>query len=194
VVNLTRIYTRTGDTGSTRLGDGVSTRKTDARVEAFGAVDETNAAIGVALTALADESLTRLLREVQNDLFDVGADLCRPPSPQDAAAPPLRVTANRVTRVERAIDEVNEQLSPLRSFVLPGGAPVAAYLHLARSICRRAERRAWTLVETAGEESVNPQVLAYLNRLSDLLFVLSRVDNLRQGMGDVLWQPGGESD
>ena len=193
MVSLSRIYTKTGDQGTTRLGDNSEVAKTDIRIEAVGAVDEVNALLGLVPTSAAEGSGNALLQAVQNDLFDLGADLCRPLAAEEEETA-LRIQPQQVERLEAEIDRINQGLDPLRSFVLPGGAPVAAYLHLARSICRRAERRAWTLVETAGEESVNPQVLAYLNRLSDLLFVLSRVDNLRQGMGDVLWQPGGESD
>lgn len=194
MVNLTRIYTRTGDGGSTHLGNGQVTRKTDPRVVAYGAVDETNAAIGVAIAAGLSTSMARLLRSVQNDLFDLGADLSVPEASAGAGAPaPLRTTQAQVQYLESAIDEVNADLSTLRSFVLPGGGPGAAQLHVARTVCRRAESCAWALVEASGDEtSVNPQALAYLNRLSDLLFVLSRSASVEHGESDVLWRPGGE--
>lgn len=192
MVNLTRIYTRTGDGGRTRLGRGQEVAKTDPRVEAYGEVDELNAALGAAVTAGPGADVALRLRAVQNDLFDVGADLCVPQRSEadegaDAPRPALRVTAAQVVALERAIDEVNGNLQPLRSFVLPGGTAAAAWLHVARAVCRRAERRAWAL---AAQAEVNPQALAYLNRLSDLLFVLSRAENARAGQGDVLWEPG----
>lgn len=180
MVFLSRIYTRSGDDGSTGLGDGSRVRKDHPRVAAYGTVDELNATLGLLLTVAPAERI--LLTLVQNDLFDVGADLCVPPAEGETK---LRVTADQATRLEQAIDRLNEGLSPLTSFVLPGGTPAAAWAHLARTVCRRAERDVITLADT---EAVNPQVVIYLNRLSDLLFVLARVYN--KGNGDVLWQPG----
>lgn len=191
MVNLTKIYTRTGDGGQTRLGDGTQVPKTDARVEAYGAVDETNAVLGTVLAAGPGVSTRRLLQPVLNDLFDLGADLCVPEDPAEGTA--LRVTAAHVRRLEEGIDEVNDGLSDLRSFVLPGGTACAAALHLARTVCRRAERRVWQLVDIEGAARVNGQVPLYLNRLSDLLFVLARAENAAAG-GDVLWQPGGPAE
>jgi len=193
VVRLNRIYTRTGDDGTTGLGDGQRVSKDDARVDAFGEVDETNSAIGLARAALKSsdlEAIDSLLAVVQNDLFDLGADLCRPPSPNEAEAehPPLRVVIAQVERLERAIDALNAELEPLRSFVLPGGAHAAAALHVARAVCRRAERRMVQLATTPGE-SVGAPALAYVNRLSDYLFVAARYANAR-GRLDVLWTPG----
>jgi cob(I)alamin adenosyltransferase len=185
-VHLTRIYTRTGDAGTTALGDGSRVPKTAPRIEAYADVDETNAAIGAVL-ALADvpEPVARVLTAVQNDLFDVGADLSTPiaVSPTRTA---LRITEAYVSRLESWCDEFNAGLAPLESFVLPGGTPGAAMLHLARTICRRAERRAWTLVEQDAT-ATNPLAVTYLNRLSDLLFILARVMN---PAGDVCWVPG----
>jgi cob(I)alamin adenosyltransferase len=183
MVYLSRIYTKTGDQGETGLGDGTRVSKDHTRVTAYGSVDELNAVLGV-LVVHATEELAGLLREVQNDLFDVGADLCVPPSAGDAGK--LRVTARQVERLEKLIDRHNENLQPLRSFVLPGGTPAAAWCHLARTVCRRAERDVVTLMRS---ESVNQHVLIYLNRLSDLLFVLARVAN-DNGRQDVLWTPG----
>jgi cob(I)alamin adenosyltransferase len=184
VVRLTRIYTRLGDEGDTHLGDMSRARKTSPRVIAFGDVDELNAAIGVAraqgLAPVADGWLAL----VQNDLFDLGADLCVPPGASDR--PRLRVRPAQVERLERWCDEVNDQLPDLTSFVLPAGSAGAAALHHARTVCRRAERSA---VALADAESVTPEALAYLNRLSDLLFILARAAN-RDAGGDVLWIPG----
>jgi cob(I)alamin adenosyltransferase len=191
-VHLTRIYTKTGDDGTTALGDFSRVAKTDVRLAAYADTDETNAAIGVAVTVgqLADAVLVPL-RQVQNDLFDVGADLCAPivagEGGDTAQAPPLRVTEAYVTRLEGWCDEFNEGLPPLRSFILPGGTPGAAYLHVARTVARRAERSVWALLEHDAERT-NPLTAKYLNRLSDLLFILGRVAN---PAGDVLWQPGG---
>jgi cob(I)alamin adenosyltransferase len=189
MVRLTKIYTKTGDDGTTGLGDGTRAKKTSLRIEAYGTVDELGAAIGSAL-ALGTISPPRaaLLREIQNDLFDVGADLCVPQGEKEAAEAKrrLRVPSERVARLEKAIDETNAGLEPLRSFVLQGGTPAAAALHVARTVCRRAERATWRLAEA---ERVNPAVLVYLNRLSDLLFVLARAEN-DGGKGDVLWEPG----
>jgi cob(I)alamin adenosyltransferase len=187
-VHLTRIYTKTGDDGTTALGDMSRVRKTDPRVGAYADCDETNAAIGVArsLGALSPR-LDAVLSVIQNDLFDLGADLCTPVRP-DPQYPPLRVTAAYVERLERWCDEFNADLPKLDSFILPGGTPGAALLHQARTLSRRAERSAWTLYE-ADAEHTNREALLYLNRLSDLLFILSRVANPD---GDVLWTPGGQ--
>lgn len=184
LVKLTRIYTRGGDTGQTSLGDGKRVAKHDPRVAAYGTVDEANAAVGLARLHAGGE-LDAILGRVQNDLFDLGADLCRPEE-RDADPPPLRVTAEQVARLEAEIDAVNAGLEPLDSFVLPGGTPAAAYLHLARTVARRAERDMTLLAET---EAVNPEAVRYVNRLSDLLFVLARQANDR-GRRDVLWEPG----
>ena len=181
MVRLTRIYTRTGDDGSTALGDGTRLSKHHPRIEAYGTVDETSSAIGVVTAHGIEEPYRGWLRAIQNDLFDLGSDLCVPGS-----AP--RITAGYVTRLEGHIDHVNEELEPLASFVLPGGEPAAAWLHVARTVCRRAERVTIALSELEGE-AVNPEVVRYLNRLSDLLFVLARVSN-DAGRADVLWEPG----
>ena len=188
-VRLTRIYTRTGDAGTTHLGDLSRVAKTDPRLVAYADVDEANCVIGVAL-ALGQPSagLAELLRSVQNDLFDVGADLCTPVVP-DPKHPPLRVTAEYTERLERACDEHNEALPKLTSFVLPGGTPAAALLHQARVVVRRAERSVWALL-TADPDHTNPETARYLNRLSDLLFILAREANPD---GDVLWAPGEHS-
>jgi cob(I)alamin adenosyltransferase len=187
-VHLTRIYTKTGDDGTTALGDMSRVRKTDPRVGAYADCDETNAAIGVAL-ALGElpESVAALLRTVQNDLFDLGADLCTPVV-LEPKYPPLRVTDAYVERLEGWCDEFNAELAKLDSFILPGGTRGAALLHQARTLARRAERSAWALVE-AEPERTNRTAVLYLNRLSDLLFILSRVANPD---GDVLWRPGGQ--
>ncbi|MDP9116255.1 MAG: cob(I)yrinic acid a,c-diamide adenosyltransferase [Actinomycetota bacterium] len=187
-VHLTRIYTRTGDDGTTALGDMSRVPKTDPRVGAYADCDETNAVIGVALClGSVDPDVAAVLARVQNDLFDVGADLCTPVAP-NPPYPPLRVTDEYVTRLEGWCDEFNERLSKLSSFILPGGTPAAALLHQARTVARRAERSAWDLYE-ADPERTNRQAMLYLNRLSDLLFILARVCN---PSGDVLWKPGGE--
>lgn len=193
MVKLTRIYTKTGDTGRTALGDGARVSKTDPRVEAYGAVDEANAALGVAAAecdpAIADQaSIRALLMVAQNDLFDVGADLCAPRAADEKPGQRLRVTPDQARRLEKAIDAHNEGLAPLNSFVLPGGARLAAALHVARTAVRRAERRVVALVES-DPKATNGETVVYLNRLSDLLFVLGRVANDR-GAGDVLWKPG----
>ncbi|MGI5207143.1 cob(I)yrinic acid a,c-diamide adenosyltransferase [Spirillospora sp. CA-108201] len=195
-VVLSRIYTRTGDDGTTALGDASRTSKTDPRLAAYADVEEANAAIGAALAlGSLPEALVSLLTRVQNDLFDVGADLCAPVVP-DPQYPPLRVEASYIERLEEACDEHNADLPALRSFILPGGAPGAALLHVARTVTRRAERSAWAAIEAHGDAgatpggSVNPLTAAYLNRLSDLLFILCRVANAEHG--DVLWKPGGE--
>ncbi|MBU6311814.1 MAG: cob(I)yrinic acid a,c-diamide adenosyltransferase [Actinomycetales bacterium] len=187
MVNLTRIYTRAGDDGSTSLGDMSRTRKTDLRLQAYADVDEANSAIGAALAIGAlPPDVVDVLTRIQNDLFDVGADLCNPIVPEPAY-PPLRVVPADVERLERECDRFNERLEPLRSFILPGGSPGAALLHVARTTVRRAERSTWRALDEYGE-AMNPLTAAYLNRLSDLLFILSRIANLPGG--DVLWQPG----
>jgi cob(I)alamin adenosyltransferase len=187
-VHLTRIYTRTGDAGTTALGNGERVPKTDPRLAAYADVEECNAVIGVAL-ALGDlrDDLGRILTVVQNDLFDVGADLCNPVTP-DPAYPPLRVTDDYVTRLERWCDEHNAALPKLDSFILPGGRPGAALLHQARTVVRRAERSAWALL-AHDPDHTGKLPATYLNRLSDLLFILARVANPD---GDVKWVPGGE--
>lgn len=204
-VVLSRIYTRTGDDGSTALGDASRTSKTDPRLAAYADVEEANAAIGVAvaLGGLPGELKTLLVR-VQNDMFDVGADLCAPVV-ADPEYPPLRVDPTYIERLEAACDEHNADLPALRSFILPGGSPGAALLHVARTVTRRAERSAWAALEAHGaapvgeagdgapaaaDRGVNPLTAKYLNRLSDLLFILCRVANAEHG--DVLWKPGGE--
>jgi cob(I)alamin adenosyltransferase len=184
MVYLSRIYTKTGDTGETGLGDGSRVAKDHPRVTAYGTVDELNAVLGLIVAQSAE--FQELLRSIQNDLFDVGADLCVPQTPQEAPAKSLRVRAEQAERLEKEIDRYNADLQPLRSFVLSGGAPAAAWCHLARTVCRRAER---DVVALSHAESINPQVVIYLNRLSDLLFVLARVAN-RNGQDDVLWEPG----
>ncbi len=185
-VHLTRIYTRTGDAGTTALADGSRVSKTDPRIEAYADVDETNAALGVVL-ALGDPPapVARVLTTVQNDLFDLGADLSTPVA-EDASRVTLRITQEYVARLESWCDEFNANLAALDSFILPGGTPAAALLHQARTVCRRAERRAWALVEREPTRT-NPLSVTYLNRLSDLLFILARVSNPG---GDVRWVPG----
>ncbi len=189
MVNLTRIYTRTGDAGRTRLGDMSETSKTDSRLEAYATVDEANAHIGVAL-AHGDlaEDVVAVLTHVQNDLFDVGADFCTPVVP-DPEYPPLRIEQDYVDRLEAWCDHYNEELPALRSFILNGGTVGAADLHVARTVVRRAERAAWA-AWADHEESMNLLAITYLNRLSDLLFILARHANRENG--DVLWVPGGE--
>lgn len=190
MVRLTRIYTRTGDAGTTRLGDMSETVKHDPRVDAYGDVDEANSAIGLARTQLGGGNpLDSVLARVQNDLFDLGADLCVPESDEPPAYEPLRVTTGQVEKLEADIDTLNDRLEPLNSFILPGGSEAAARLHVARTVCRRAERKVCALM--AADIAINPEVLKYLNRLSDLLFVAARVAN-DDGHGDVLWVPGGE--
>jgi cob(I)alamin adenosyltransferase len=189
MVNLTRIYTRTGDAGSTRLGDMSETTKTDPRLRAYADVDETNAHIGLVLaTGELDDDVVAVLTHVQNDLFDVGADFCTPVV-QNPEHPPLRIEADYVDRLEGWCDHYNDQLSTLRSFILNGGTPAAAHLHVARTVCRRAERSAWTAHEQYAD-SMNVRAITYLNRLSDLLFILARHANRERG--DVLWVPGGD--
>jgi cob(I)alamin adenosyltransferase len=189
VVKLNRIYTRTGDDGTTGLAAGKRRLKHDLRVEAFGTVDETNACIGLArLHTRADRDLDAILSRVQNDLFDLGADLATPESNEPLGYEPLRVSAGQVTRLETEIDALNAHLAPLKSFVLPGGVEAAAYLHLARTVCRRAERLVVALSQKP-DEAISGVAVKYLNRLSDLLFVAARYVNDRGG-GDVLWVPG----
>ena len=186
MVVLNRIYTRTGDDGTTALGSGERRPKYDLRIAAYGTVDETNAAIGVVRVHLKDAPLDAMLGMIQNDLFDLGADLAVPQ--REGKAERLRLLASQVERLERDIDALNEKLAPLTSFVLPGGTPAAAYHLLARTICRRAER---IMVELAArpEEPVSDAAIQYMNRLSDFLFVASRAAN-HNGAGDVLWVPG----
>ena len=189
MVVLNRIYTRTGDDGDTALGTGERRPKFDLRVEAYGTVDETNATLGMArLHTGGDPNLDAMLARIQNDLFDLGADLCTPDKGEKLAYEPLRIVQTQVDRLEKEIDELNASLAPLRSFVLPGGAPAAAALHLSRTISRRAERLMVALSRTEGEV-VSAPALQYVNRLSDFLFVASRFANLNAG-GDVLWTPG----
>jgi cob(I)alamin adenosyltransferase len=189
MVNLTRIYTRTGDGGRTRLGDMSETTKNDTRLRAYADVDETNAHLGLVLaTGGLDDEVVAVLTHVQNDLFDVGADLCTPVV-ADPEYPPLRIEQEYVDRLEQWCDRWNEELPKLRSFILNGGTLAAAHLHVARTVCRRAERSGWAAYEEHGE-AMNPVALTYLNRLSDLLFILARHANREQG--DVLWVPGGE--
>jgi cob(I)alamin adenosyltransferase len=182
MVYLSRIYTKSGDTGHTGLGDGSRVSKSSARIAAIGDVDELNAVIGLAIAAGTLEH--DLLRGLQNDLFDVGADLCFPVDENKANI--LRIVPTQAEWLEREIDRLNERLAPLTSFVLPGGSLAAAWLHMARTVCRRAER---SVVDLTQAEPLNPNLLIYLNRLSDLLFVLARVAN-DDGKGDVLWVPG----
>jgi cob(I)alamin adenosyltransferase len=186
VVKLNRIYTRTGDAGDTGLVDGSRVSKSDARIAAIGDVDEANSTIGVALTLLGEGPEREMLGRIQNELFDLGADLAtlgEDFSPSDMV---LRVTASQVERLEQEIDRMNEALGPLTSFILPGGTPAAAQLHVARAVVRRAERAA---VAAGTSTTLNPQALAYINRLSDHLFVLTRLLNAQAG-GDILWRPG----
>jgi len=188
MVNLTRIYTKTGDDGTTSLGDMSRTSKNDPRLEAYADVDEANSSIGVALSlgGITDEAITKLLIRIQNDLFDVGADLCTPVI-DNPPHEPLRVLESQVTYLEEQIDHYNEGLEPLRSFVLPSGTPAASLLHVSRTVVRRAERSTWHAIHSFGA-GVNPLTAKYLNRLSDLLFVIARVEN--KSIGDVLWVPG----
>jgi cob(I)alamin adenosyltransferase len=201
MVNLTRIYTRTGDDGTTALGDRGRTSKNDPRLVAYADTDETNSVIGVAIAAgNLPRGMEATLTRIQNDLFDVGADLSMPLR-TSYEWEPLRVQAEWVDELEADCDAYNEQLEPLRSFILPGGTPGSAHLHVARTVARRAERAAWAALEAHGDQpagdddpratgGVNPLAPKYLNRLSDLLFILARVANLT-GEGDVLWKPGG---
>ncbi len=189
MVNLTRIYTRTGDAGQTRLGDMSTTSKTDLRLRAYADVDEANAQIGMAIALGGlEEDVVAVLTTIQNDLFDVGADFCTPVV-ENPEFPPLRIEQEYVDRLEHWCDEYNEHLEKLRSFILNGGTPGAALLHVARTVTRRAERSAWAAYEEH-EATMNVLAIKYLNRLSDLLFILARHANREHG--DVLWKPGGE--
>jgi len=188
-VVLSRIYTKTGDDGTTALGDFSRATKTDPRLAAYADVDEANSAVGVAVTTGGlPGDVTALLIKIQNELFDVGADFCNPVTPEPAY-PPLRIDESYITRLEQACDSYNENLPTLRSFVLPGGTPGSALLHVARTVVRRAERTAWAAVAAHGD-TMNLLAVKYLNRLSDLLFILARVAN--EPDGDLLWKPGGE--
>ena len=189
MVTLNRIYTRTGDGGSTRLATGAPVSKASLRVEAYGGVDETNACIGVARQhTAADAELDAMLERIQNDLFDLGADLATPEQHGKPEWEPLRILDSQVERLEQEIDLLNSEMSPLTSFVLPAGSPAAAALHVARTVCRRAERTCVALSEMEGE-IVGKPAIKYLNRLSDLLFVAARWSN-DKGKADVLWKPG----
>jgi cob(I)alamin adenosyltransferase len=194
MVNLTRIYTRTGDDGTTSLGDMSRTSKNDPRLIAYADVDEANSALGVVVATASGElsaDVLALVARIQNDMFDVGADLCTPLS-ETPAHPPLRVLPSYVEDLEAACDRYNEQLAPLRSFILPGGTVASAHLHVARTVTRRAERSTWAAITAYGtgpDGGVNPLTATYLNRLSDLLFILGRHAN--GASGDVLWTPGG---
>ncbi len=186
MVRLSRIYTKTGDGGETGLGDGTRLPKHHLRIAAYGTLDELSSMLGIVLASGIEAPWAALLRSIQNDLFDTGSDLCVP----GAAGEKLRILPSYTERMEREIDRLNERLQPLASFVLPGGVPQAAWLHLARTVCRRAERHVSELMALPEEkERVNPEVLRYLNRLSDLLFVLARAAN-HWGEQDVLWEPG----
>ena len=187
MVVLSKIYTRTGDKGDTALGNGARVAKYSARVTAYGTVDEANSTLGLARLHAGGE-IDAALARIQNDLFDLGADLCTPDMARDAQAeyPPLRMIASQVARLESEIDAMNARLTPLRSFILPGGSALAAYLHLSRTVARRAERET---VHLASLEEVNPEAVKYLNRLSDWLFVAGRIAN-DDGASDVLWVPG----
>jgi cob(I)alamin adenosyltransferase len=189
MVTLNRIYTRTGDRGDTRLASGEPVRKTSLRVEAYGCVDEANSALGMArLNTAGDVVLDAMLGAIQNELFDLGADLATPARAERENTTALRILPEQVVRLEREIDRLNAELGPLTSFILPGGTPAAAALHVARTVCRRAERVAVALAD-AEPEQVSAPALAYLNRLSDFLFVAARWANAK-GAGDVLWKPG----
>jgi len=193
MVRLTRIYTKSGDKGQTSLGNGTRVPKHALRVEAYGTVDEANAVVGLARLATApgspngDAEADAMLARIQNDLFDLGADLCTPAGENEQPGQALRITPEQVARLEAEIDAMNAALEPLNSFILPGGTPAAAHLHLARTVIRRAER---LITQLAAEENVNPQAIAYANRLSDHFFVMARFMNQR-GKSDVLWVPGG---
>ncbi len=188
MVVLNKIYTKTGDDGTTALGSGERRRKSDLRIEAYGTVDETNSVVGLIRlqTGQSAPEVDQTLGRIQNDLFDLGADLAAPETGEDLGYEPLRITDAQVTAIEQAIDVLNAELKPLRSFVLPGGSPAAAYLHLARTVSRRAER---LMVELAAREQINPAAVRYMNRLSDYFFVASRYLN-EKGEQDVLWVPG----
>jgi cob(I)alamin adenosyltransferase len=185
-VRLTKIYTRGGDAGETSLGDGSRVSKLDARIAAYGTVDELNAVVGVVVAGGCPETIREVLVRVQNELFDLGADLSVPIRHE----PRLRVTQEQVDRLEDDCDRLNAELPVLKSFVLPGGSEAAALLHVARTVCRRAEREA---LVAAGAHDVNPLALVYLNRLSDLLFILARAANAAEGQAEPLWRPGSSS-
>lgn len=192
MVVLNRIYTRTGDTGETSLGSGERVSKADLRIQTYGTVDETNTIIGLVrlhTTAPEMQQLDDMLGRIQNELFDLGADLCVPDRGQTLDYEPLRISPKQFERIEREIDTLNDELAPLRSFVLPGGHPAAAYLHQARTVCRRAERLVVELSNITGEH-VSEGAVAYVNRLSDFFFVASRWVNAKVGTGDILWVPG----
>ncbi|MBG6208935.1 cob(I)alamin adenosyltransferase [Labrenzia sp. EL_126] len=188
MVVLNKIYTKTGDDGTTALGTGERRPKSDLRIDAYGTVDETNAVVGLVRlhTSESAPEVDLVLGRIQNDLFDLGADLATPETDQDLGYEPLRITDSQVTALETAIDNLNSELSPLRSFVLPGGSGASAHLHLARTVSRRAER---LMVELAPNEKINPAAIRYMNRLSDYFFVASRFLN-EKGEQDVLWVPG----
>ncbi len=186
MVYLSRIYTKSGDSGDTGLGDGSRVPKDHPRVAAYGSVDELNAVLGLLVSQFPQAAEIELVQSIQNDLFDGGADLCLPRSAEEMPGARLRVRPEQVERLEQAIDRLNENLTPLTSFILPGGQGAAAWCHLARTVCRRAEREVVTLSRL---ESIDSQVVVYLNRLSDLLFVLGRVYN-NNGREDILWRPG----
>lgn len=190
MVTLNRIYTRTGDKGATALGTGRRVPKTDARIAAYGTVDEANCFIGVARAALVkdDAGIDAMLERVQNDMFDLGADLCTPDDGVDRGYEPLRVSGKQVERLEAELDRLNGEMEPLKSFILPGGSQAAAALHVARTVCRRAEREMAALAATEGE-TVSAPAMQYVNRLSDFLFVAARFVNAR-GQSDILWTPG----
>ena len=190
MVYLNCIYTKTGDTGETSLGDGRRVLKTDPRIGAYGTVDELNSVLGCVIAAGPSAEMIRILTRIQNDLFDVGADLCIPESDEPLPYTPLRITSTQVTQLERWIDAATAKLEPLTSFILPGGSMVAAPLHVARTVCRRTEIEVLRLVQV---ERINSEVVIYLNRLSDLLFVLARCAN-DDGKNDVLWIPGAHRD
>ena len=191
MVTLNKIYTRSGDSGTTALATGTRVPKHHLRIESYGTVDETNAVIGMArlYTGAEDADVDAMLLRIQNDMFDLGADLATPDTGEDLGYEPLRVIASQVTRLEGEIDQLNDKLEPLRSFVLPGGSQGAAHLHIARTVCRRAERGMGALAE-GPEEPVSDAALHYINRLSDFLFVAARYLNAK-AEGDVLWVPGG---
>ena len=192
MVVLNRIYTRTGDAGETALGTGERVSKAHWRIQAYGTVDETNSTLGIVrlhTTAPEMQKLDQMLARIQNELFDLGADLCVPDTGKDLGYEPLRILPKQYERIEAEIDELNGELSPLRSFVLPGGHPAAAYLHISRTVCRRAERLIVELASHEGEH-VSEGAVAYVNRLSDFFFVASRWANAKSGAGDVLWVPG----
>ena len=186
MVFLSSIYTKSGDQGETGLGDGSRVAKDHPRVAAYGAVDELNSVLGLLLIQSLDGPTKDLVQSIQNDLFDVGADLCLPSTPREEKGKVLRVRSDQTLRLEKVIDQLNGKLGPLHSFILPGGTAAAAWCHLGRTVCRRAER---DVVSLMGTEQVNKEVLIYLNRLSDLLFVLARTLN-EHGKNDVLWTPG----